>query len=342
MADATSIASGGAIPRSPLPRTLVAAFQNSSAGRARWQLINSFIPYFALWYAMFRAQAVSYWLMLPVAILAAGFLIRIFIIFHDCGHSSFFKSRTANNVTGAIAGLLNLTPYRHWRWQHALHHGSAGNLDQRGAGDIWTMTVQEFRDASRWTRVAYRIARNPLILFLVAPLAVFVVLQRFPSSSAPPRERRSVHRTNLAILLAALVMSALIGFKALLIIQLTVSGLAGALGLWLFYVQHQFEGAYWERSPDWNYTDAALQGSSFYKLPRVLQWFTGNIGYHHIHHLSPRVPNYFLQKCHEARPEFLEVRPITFLLSLKSLTYRLWDEQRKIFVGYRQRSHRGG
>jgi len=211
MADATSIASGGAIPRSPLPRTLVAAFQNSSAGRARWQLINSFIPYFALWYAMFRAQAVSYWLMLPVAILAAGFLIRIFIIFHDCGHSSFFKSRTANNVTGAIAGLLNLTPYRHWRWQHALHHGSAGNLDQRGAGDIWTMTVQEFRDASRWTRVAYRIARNPLILFLVAPLAVFVVLQRFPSSSAPPRERRSVHRTNLAILLAALVMSALIG-----------------------------------------------------------------------------------------------------------------------------------
>ncbi|HEY0800213.1 MAG TPA: fatty acid desaturase, partial [Steroidobacteraceae bacterium] len=201
MTDAPSIASGGAIPPSPMPKTLVAAFQNSSASHARWQLINSFIPYLALWYGMYRALTVSYWLMLPIAILAAGFLVRIFIIFHDCGHSSFFKSRTANNVTGAIAGLLNLTPYRHWRWQHALHHGSAGNLDQRGTGDIWTLTVQEFRDASRWTRLTYRLARNPLILFLIAPLFVFVIHQHFASSSAPPRERRSVHGTNLALLL---------------------------------------------------------------------------------------------------------------------------------------------
>ncbi|HEY4968648.1 MAG TPA: fatty acid desaturase [Steroidobacteraceae bacterium] len=313
-----------------------ATFQKSSAAKARWQLLNSFGPYLLLWYAMVRAVAISYWLMLPIAILAAGFLARIFIIFHDCGHSSFFNSKRANNVTGAIAGLLNLTPYVHWRWQHALHHGSSGNLDKRGAGDIWTLTVREFREASCGKRLAYRLARNPLVLFLVAPLYVFVIHHRFSSSAASPRERRSVRRTNLALLAVLLVMGSLIGVKSFLEIQLTVTALAGAAGLWLFYVQHQFEGAYWERSQDWDYTRAALQGSSFYKLPRVLQWFTGNIGYHHIHHLSPRIPNYFLQQCHESQPRFLEVRPVTLLTSMKSLTFRLWDEQRRMYVGYRR------
>jgi omega-6 fatty acid desaturase (delta-12 desaturase) len=311
-------------------------FQKSSAAKARWQLVNSFGPYLLLWYAMDRALTISYWLMLPIAILAAGFLARIFIIFHDCGHSSFFSSRRANNVTGAIAGLLNLTPYFHWRWQHALHHGSSGNLDKRGSGDIWTLTVREFHDASFWERLAYRLVRNPMVLFIIAPLYVFVVHHRFSSSVAPKRERRSVRRTNLALLAAMLVMSSLIGLKAFLAIQLTVTALAGALGLWLFYVQHQFEGAYWARSEDWDYTQAALRGSSFYKLPRVLQWFTGNIGYHHVHHLSPRIPNYFLQKCHEAQPQFREVRPVTLLTSLKSLTFRLWDEQRRMYVGYKR------
>jgi omega-6 fatty acid desaturase (delta-12 desaturase) len=284
---------------------------------------------------MVRAAAVSYWLMLPIAILAAGFLARIFIIFHDCGHASFFNSKKANNVTGAIAGILNLTPFVHWRWQHALHHGSSGNLDKRGAGDIWTLTVREFHAASRGKRLAYRLARNPLVLFLLAPLYVFVIHHRFAASEASPRERRSVRRTNLVLLAAALLMSWLIGLKALIEIQLTVTAVAGAVGLWLFYVQHQFEGAYWERTKDWDYTRAALQGSSFYQLPRVLQWFTGNIGYHHVHHLSPRIPNYFLQKCHESEPLFREVRPVTLVKSLKSLTFRLWDEQRKMYVGYR-------
>jgi omega-6 fatty acid desaturase (delta-12 desaturase) len=311
-----------------MPKDLVAPFQRSSAARARWQLVNSLLPYVLLWVAMVQALAISYWLMLPLAVVAAGFLARIFIIFHDCGHSSFFKSRKANNATGAFTGLLNLTPYRHWRWQHALHHGSSGNLDRRGTGDIWTLTVEEYSASSRWRRLTYRLARNPFVLFVIAPL----------SSMAPLPERRSVRRTNVALILATLLMSAIIGFKTFLIIQLTVSALAGTLGLWLFYVQHQFEGAYWERSKDWDYIQAALQGSSFYKLPRVLQWFTGNIGYHHIHHLNPRVPNYFLQQCHEAQPRFREVRPITLLTSLRALTYRLWDEQRKVFVGYRRRT----
>jgi omega-6 fatty acid desaturase (delta-12 desaturase) len=285
---------------------------------------------------MVYALAVSYWLILPLALLAAGFLVRIFIIFHDCGHGSFFKSKRANNAVGVAAGLLNLTPYRHWRWQHALHHGTAGDLDRRGSGDIWTLTVQEYLRGTRWKRFAYRLARNPIVLFVIAPLYIFAIHHRFAASSAPARERRSVRHTNWALLVLALTMSAVIGLKALLTIQLTVSAFAGAAGLWLFYVQHQFEGAYWARSDDWDYTAAALQGSSFYKLPRILQWFTGNIGFHHIHHLSPRIPNYHLQRCHEADPFFKTIKPVTLFGSLKSLTFRLWDERRNAFVGFRK------
>lgn len=310
-------------------------FGTASVWRAWWQVANSFIPYVLLWVAMVYALGVSYWLMLPLAILAAGFLARIFIIFHDCGHASFLQSKRANNTLGAIAGLLNLTPFRHWRWQHALHHGTAGNLDRRGAGDIWTLTVQEYIQSTRWKRFAYRLARNPLVLFVIAPLYVFVIHHRFAVAKAPKRERQSVAVTNLALLGITLVMSLAIGLKAFLLIQLTVSAFAGALGLWLFYVQHQFEGAYWARAESWNYTAAALEGSSFYKLPKVLQWFTGNIGFHHIHHLSPRIPNYHLQRCHEADPFFRSIKPVTLFASLKSLTYRLWDEQRKVFVGFR-------
>ena len=226
----------------------VARFQTASLWRAQWQIVNSVVPYVFLWFAMDRALAVSYWLMLPIAIFAAGFLVRIFIIFHDCGHASFFRSKRANNATGTIAGLLLLTPYRHWRWQHALHHGTAGDLDRRGSGDIWTLTVQEYLQSTRWRRFSYQLARNPIVLFAIAPLFVFVVQHRFAASNAPKRERRSVHRLNWALLAVVLVMSAVIGLKAFLLIQLTVSALAGALGLWLFYVQHQFAGAYWARA----------------------------------------------------------------------------------------------
>jgi acyl-lipid omega-6 desaturase (Delta-12 desaturase) len=319
-------------------KNTVAKFQAASAWRSRWQVLNSIVPYALLWIAMDRALAVSYWLMLPFAILAAGFLVRIFIIFHDCGHASFFKSKRANNLTGAIAGLLNLTPYRHWRWQHAVHHGTAGDLDRRGTGDIWTLTVQEYLQSTRWKRFAYRLARNPLVLFMIAPLYVFVVHNRFAVSAAPRRERQSVYRTNWALLVIMLVMSAAIGLKTFLLIQLTVSAFAGAAGIWLFYVQHQFEGAYWARGENWDYTAAALKGSSFYKLPRILQWFTGNIGFHHIHHLSPRIPNYYLQRCHDTDPFFKTIRPVTLFASLKSLSFRLWDEKRNAFVGFRHLS----
>jgi omega-6 fatty acid desaturase (delta-12 desaturase) len=284
---------------------------------------------------MIYALTVSYWLVLPLAILAAGFLARIFIIFHDCGHGSFFQSKRANHMVGSIAGLLNMTPYRHWRWQHALHHGTSGDLDRRGSGDIWTLTVQEYLESTRWKRLAYRLARNPVVLFVIAPLYIFVVHNRFASGAAPLRERQSVRGTNFVLLAVTVLMSAVVGLRALLLIQLTVIAFAGALGVWLFYVQHQFEGVHWARGKEWDYTSAALQGSSFYKLPKVLQWFTGNIGFHHIHHLSPRIANYHLERCHDADPYFKRIKPLTLPASFKSLTYRLWDERRQRFVGFR-------
>ena len=317
-------------------KNLLTRYQKSSARRASWQLINSLTPYILLWVGMVYALAISYWLMLPLAILASGFLVRIFIIFHDCGHGSFFSSRRANHVTGTAMGLLTLTPYFHWRWHHALHHRTAGNLDKRGVGDIWTLTVEEYRQSSRAKRLGYRLARNPWFLFVVVPLCLFVIAHRVPSANVPARERRSVHFSNLALALVALALSAVIGFKALVLIQLTVSTIAGSAGIWLFYVQHQFEGAYWQRAGKWNYTAAALDGSSFYKLPAVLQWFSGNIGFHHVHHLSPRIPNYNLQRCHEANSLslFERIKPITLLSSFRSLSFRLWDEAQQMFVGF--------
>jgi acyl-lipid omega-6 desaturase (Delta-12 desaturase) len=316
-------------------KELVAPYQRPSTSRSVWQIVNTLVPYALLWYLMYRSLAVSYWLLVPLVILAAGFQVRIFIIFHDCGHGSFFKSRKAAALVGFITGVLTFTPYYHWRWQHGLHHGSAGDLDRRGLGDLWTWTVQEYLEASCWKRFAYRLARNPVVLFVLAPLFLFTVKQRFPSLKAGRRERHSVYWTNLAVLGLAAALSWVIGFKAYLLIQMPVMALAGSVGLWLFYVQHQFEDVFWARRGDWDYATAALRGSSFYKLPTILQWFTGSIGFHHIHHLNPRIPNYNLARCQQAVPLFQTVKPITLFASFKSLTFRLWDEQSQKLVGYR-------
>lgn len=300
-----------------------------------WQLFDTLVPYAALWCLMYFSLRVSWWLALPLAVLAAGFLVRVFIIFHDCGHGSFFPSRKANDILGFITGVLTFTPYYHWRWEHALHHASSGDLDRRGTGDVWTLTVQEYLEASRWKRFAYRLARNPVVLFGLAPLFLFLIKMRFPAAKAGRRERHSVAWTNLAMVGMAAGMSWLFGLKAYLLLQVLIIMVSGTAGLWLFYVQHQFEGVYWERGNDWDYATAALKGSSFYKLPKVLQWFSGSIGFHHIHHLSPRIPNYHLEKCHRAEPLFQTVKPVTFLASFKSLTFRLWDEQHQRLVSYR-------
>jgi len=321
-------------PGAAVWKKMVVRYQKPSFWRAMWQIINTLVPYAALWWLMYLSLAVSWWLTAPLAALAGAFLVRVFIIFHDCGHGSFFKSKRANHAWGAITGVLTFTPYFNWRWEHAVHHSNAGDLDRRGMGDVWTLTVEEYLESSRWKRFAYRLARNPVVLFVIAPIFLFLVKQRFPRPEAPKRERRSVYWTNLALLGLASGLGWILGLKAYLLVQLMVLAVAGSTGVWLFYVQHQFEGVYWERSSEWDYTTAALKGSSFYKLPKVLQWFSGNIGFHHIHHLSPRIPNYHLERCHEAEPLFQTVKAVTLLSSFKSFTFRLWDEQRRKLVGY--------
>jgi acyl-lipid omega-6 desaturase (Delta-12 desaturase) len=315
-------------------RDIVVTYQRASTKRALWQLTNTFAPYAILWCAMYFTLQVSLWLTVTLAVLSGAFLVRIFIIFHDCAHGSYLSSRRANTIVGFIAGVLTFSPYQHWRWEHAVHHSSSGNLDRRGTGDIWTMTVQEYLAAPWHRRLHYRLVRNPLILFVVAPLFVFVIKQRFASAKAGRRQRNSVRWLNLTLLFTAGLQSWIFGLVPYLLIQSIAMTVAGAAGLWLFYVQHQFKGVYWERDERWDYTTAALRGSSYYRLPKVLQWLSGNIGFHHIHHLSPRIPNYHLQRCHESSPLFQQVLPITLRSSLQALKFRFWDERSKELVGY--------
>jgi len=332
----TAIATKNEVQSRGLPwQQVVAKYQNPALRRSIWQIVDTILPYLALWALMIWSFHISYWITLALTIVAAGFLVRIFIIFHDCGHGSFFKSRRANDVLGFITGVLTFSPYCQWRYEHAIHHATSGNLDRRGTGEIWTLTVQEYLESSRWKRFGYRMARNPFILFVLAPMYVFLIKHRFPSRAAGERGRKSVYWTNHALLAIAVSISLVFGIKAYLLIQLPVIIIAAAAGVWLFYVQHQFEGAYWERKKHWNYVTAALKGSSFYQLPKFLQWFTGSIGFHHIHHLSPAIPNYNLERCHMENAMFQDVRPVTMWASLQSFSYRLWDEQRHTLVGYR-------
>jgi acyl-lipid omega-6 desaturase (Delta-12 desaturase) len=316
-------------------KAIVARFQRPDALRASWQLLNTLGPYVLLWGLCYWTMSISWWLTIPLAVLAGAFLVRIFIIFHDCGHGSFFASPTANAFWGFVTGLLTMTPFYHWRGDHAVHHGTTGDLERRGVGDLWTMTVQEYLESTRWKRFAYRLARNPIVLFVLAPLVLLLVLQRFPSRGAGRRERNSVWIMNAAVAVMTVGLIAIFGVIPWLVVQMTILSVAGAAGIWLFYIQHQFEDAYWERGENWDYAAAAMQGSSYFRLPRVLQWFSGNIGFHHIHHLSPRIANYHLEACHRCDPLFQSVRPIGFWQSVRQLGLRLWDESSKKLVGWR-------
>jgi omega-6 fatty acid desaturase (delta-12 desaturase) len=321
-------------PGRPAWRDAVAAFERPNHGRSAWQLVNSVLPYFALLAAMYFALDVSYWLAFALAVPAAGFLTRIFIIFHDCGHGSFFKSKTANRIVGFFTGLLTFIPSYYWHREHAEHHASAGDLDDRGSGDIWTLTVREYVESSRWRRLQYRLYRNPFVLFVLGPAYTFLVRYRFWRRRDNRRARWSTVTTNLALVAVAAIMGLTIGLKAYMLIQIPVLIIAATVGVWLFYVQHQFEETYWERRERWSYAAQAFEGSSYYELPGLLRWFTGNIGFHHIHHLSPRIPNYNLKDCHEGNPIFAKVRHITLKASLKSLKCRLWDEEKRRLVGF--------
>ena len=313
----------------------VSRYQRADLRRSLWQLANTFPPFFALWYGMYLSLEVSYWLTLALAIPAAGFLIRVFIIFHDCGHGSFFGSQRANDFLGVITGIITLTPYYQWRHDHAVHHATAGDLDRRGIGDVWTATVKEYLQFPLWKRCAYRVFRNPLVMFGAAPFFLYLYRFRFAHRKGAPRERHSVYAANVAIVAIGLAMHFTIGLKAFALVHFPIWIIASSAGVWLFYVQHQFPEVVWDRGDAWEYEAVALHGSSFYKLPKVLQWFTGNIGFHHIHHLRPRIPNYFLERCQEETPAFQAIAPLTLLSSLKSLPLRLYNEEDRQLVGFR-------
>ncbi|MEJ2545618.1 MAG: fatty acid desaturase [Calditrichaceae bacterium] len=315
-------------------RKLFKDYQQPDLKRSIWQIVNSFLPFMVLLVAMYFSLNISYWLTLILAIPAAGFMVRIFIISHDCGHGSFFKSKKARDIIGFITGVITFVPYKHWRHSHAIHHATSSNLDRRGLGDVWTLTVNEYLALSFWRRLEYRLYRNPFIMFTVGPLYQFLIAQRFPEKGAKKKERNSVYLTNLAIAGIIILSSLTIGIKAYIIIQLSVMFFAALGGVWLFYVQHQFEDVYWERNESWDFQAAALQGSSYYQLPAILHWFSGNIGFHHIHHLNSRIPNYYLKNCHRILTQHIEIEPITMLKSFKSLKCRLWDEKNDKLVGF--------
>jgi len=315
---------------------IISKYNKPDIRKSIWQIINSLGPYILLWVAMYYSLRVSYLLTLGLAFIATGFLTRIFIIFHDCGHGSFFRTEKANRIVGTILGSLVFTPYDYWHREHSIHHKTVGNLDKRGSGDVWTLTVEEYNKLTRWKKFVYRLYRNPIMLFGIGPFFLFVIWFRIPRKSMERSGRVSVYITNLIILLFSSVLILLMGWKAFLMIQLPIIYIATVAGVWLFYVQHQYEDVIWTRQEEWDYKTMAMEGSSFLKFPKLLQWFSGNIGFHHIHHLSPKIPNYNLERCHRENQMFKGIKPVTFISSMRTMSLRLWHEQSGKLISFRQ------
>jgi omega-6 fatty acid desaturase (delta-12 desaturase) len=314
----------------------LATFRHSDSRKAIWQLFNTLVPYCVLWVLMIRSIQLgsSYLVTLLLALLAAAFLVRLFILFHDCVHGSFFTRKGANTFFGYLLGLLVFTPFEDWRFSHLRHHVTYANLDARGFGDVWTMTLKEYQNSPKRIRLLYRLYRNPLVLFGLGAIFLFPLGNRLPTRKAKRKEHMSVVFTNLLLVVVIWVAAKVIGWKTYLLIQAPVLLFAGTAGIWLFYVQHQFEGGYWARKSVWLPLRAAMEGSSFYKLPAVFRWFSGNIGFHHVHHLSPRIPNYLLKNCYETIPELQARVPLTFVKSLSCAKLKLWDERRQEMMGF--------
>ncbi len=318
---------------------LLAPYKGPSLGRSLWQLINTSALLVGTWVLMYLSLEVSYLITLALAVPAAFLLVRLFIIQHDCGHGSFFKSSRAADLVGAVLGVLTLMPYRYWRKTHAIHHATSGNLEHRGFGDIDTLTVDEYLRLSRWGRFRYRVYRHPLVLFGIGAVVHFFVRHRLPTivPATWRRERLSILWTDVGLVSFVVGMGLLVGFKAFFLVYLPFSLLSCSIGVWLFYVQHQFEPTYWEHDERWQYEDAGLRGSSYYHLPWLLQWLTGNIGLHHIHHLNPRIPNYRLQEVLDSHPELRQVTRLTLWRSLRCASLALWDEREQKLVRFPSR-----
>jgi acyl-lipid omega-6 desaturase (Delta-12 desaturase) len=320
----------------PFWREALDPYAQPHLGRSLLDLATSVVPYLALSAAMYLILGVSYLLALIIAIPAAGFLVRTFIIFHDCTHGSFLPSKRANNWLGAVLGLFVYSPFLRWRHDHAIHHATSGDLNRRGGGDVRTLTVDEYQAMSGKARLAYRLMRNPLVMFGIGPIAALLVGPRIVARDARPRMRRSVIGTNIALAVVIGALCWLLGWRDFLLVQAPTVMLAGAAGIWLFYVQHQFEDAYWEDTGSWSYADAALRGSSYLKLPKVLQFFSGNIGLHHVHHLNARIPNYNLQRAHDENPIFEKVPTLSLMDGMRAVRLKLWDEERGRLVTFAQ------
>jgi omega-6 fatty acid desaturase (delta-12 desaturase) len=316
------------------PRALE-AYADPRLERSLLDLATSVVPYLGLLVAIYFVQRVSDAAALTLAIPAAGFQIRTFIVFHDCGHGSFLRSKRANEVLGSALGVVVWLPFQNWRHEHAVHHATAGDLDRRGVGDVWTLTVAEYRAKPWWGRLGYRLFRDPFVMFGLGWLLVLVAKPRIVPRSANKRARNSVLGTDLALLLLVAGLWLALGWRAFLILQVPTM-LMGATGIWLFYVQHQFEDTYWQSNAGWSYDQAALQGSSYLKLPRILQFFTGNIGLHHVHHLSARIPNYNLQSAHDETSTLQATPPLLLGEALRAVRLKLWDERQGRLVTFRE------
>ena len=307
-------------------------YKKPHVGKSLWQVANTIGMYLLLWYLMYRTLDVSYLLTLLLSVFVAGMIIRLFVIFHDCVHGSYFRSRKANNMLGRILSLFVFTPFDFWRRDHLSHHASVCNLDHKGKGDVWTLSVKDYNNLSGWQRFKYRFSRHPLAILFMAPI---FLRNRIPPKTASSKDKMSIVLTNLAVVLIVVFISLLVGLKNFLLIQIPIFFFASAIGSWLFYIQHQFTGAQWKRSDKWDHLTAALEGTSFYDLPPFLHWFTGNISFHHIHHLCPQIPNYNLPKCHRHYKPLQKVSTISLGSSLKMCNNHLWDEEKEIFVRFK-------
>jgi omega-6 fatty acid desaturase (delta-12 desaturase) len=323
-------------PVGVVDRSLLDEYAHSDLSRSLRSLSTSLLPFLLLWAAMFAVYSTSYWLVLALSIPAAAFLIRTYIMFHDCVHGSLLSSRRANAWLGTVLGLLVFTPFARWRYEHLIHHATAGDLDRRFIGDVPMLTVEEYRAKPLYFRFGYRAYRNPLVMFGLGSIYSTVLMQRFPTPAARNRMHRSVWLTNLAVVVLVGALCWAFGWQTVLFVELPLVILAGSVGIWLFYVQHQFDDTYWERTGEWSYNDAAVRGSSHLALPKVLQFFSGNIGFHHVHHLNPKIPNYNLQRAHEEQPMFRPVPSLSLTEALRATQLKLWDEQSQSMMTWKQ------
>lgn len=314
----------------------VQPYAKSNNTKSIFQMVNTIIPLLVLWVLAYIVVDYSIWGAIGISLIASFFAVRTFIIFHDCTHGSFFKNKKLNATVGTITGILTMFGYSKWRHEHLIHHASSSNLDQRGVGDIWMMTIEEYVAASKIQKIIYRLYRNPIVMFGLGPLYLILIANRKNRKGARRNERLNTYLINMILVVGYGTIIYFLGLTAFLAVSALSMYVAAMLGIWLFYIQHTFEDSYFEEKDQWNYVKAAVDGSSYYKLPVVLQWLTGNIGFHHVHHLAPRIPNYELEHAHDQTPPLQHATTITLKLSLASLKYKLYDTEKYDFITFKQ------